>query len=52
MTQTIPLAIYDYTNTPGGDSMALALCAVSIVLSFAVLLFSEGLLSRFVRREP
>jgi molybdate transport system permease protein len=52
MTQTIPLAIYDYTNTPGGDSMALALCAVSIVLSFAVLMFSEGLLSRFARREP
>jgi molybdate transport system permease protein len=53
VTQTIPLAIYDYTNTPGGDRMALALCTVSIVLSFAVLLFNEGLLRRFSRRrEP
>jgi molybdate transport system permease protein len=25
VTQTIPLAIYDYTNTPGGDRMALRL---------------------------
>jgi molybdate transport system permease protein len=42
VTQTIPLAIYEYTNTPGGDRMALNLCLVSIVLSFAVLLLSEA----------
>ncbi len=42
VTQTIPLAIYEYTNTPGGDSMALSLCLVSIALSFIVLLVSEG----------
>jgi molybdate transport system permease protein len=42
VTQTIPLAIYEYTNTPGGDSMALSLCMVSIGLSFLVLLVSEG----------
>jgi molybdate transport system permease protein len=41
-TQTIPLAIYQYTSTPGGDRMALSLCLVSIVLSFAVLLLSEA----------
>ncbi|OHB32061.1 MAG: molybdenum ABC transporter permease subunit [Desulfuromonadaceae bacterium GWC2_58_13] len=53
VTQTIPLAIYDYTNTPGGDRMALSLCIVSVVLSFAVLLLNEGLLRRFSpRREP
>jgi ABC-type sulfate transport system permease component len=40
-TQTIPLAIYEYTSTPGGDKMALTLCLVSIVLSFTVLLVSE-----------
>ena len=50
VTQTIPLAIYDYTNTPGGDRMALALCAVSIVVSLIVLLFNEYLSGRF-RRE-
>ena len=42
VTQTIPLAIYEYTSTPGGDSMALNLCLVSIVLSFTVLLLSEA----------
>ena len=28
VTQTSPLAIYDYTNTSGGDRMALNLCLV------------------------
>lgn len=42
VTQTIPLAIYQYTSTPGGDAMALSLCMVSIVLSFSVLLISEA----------
>lgn len=42
VTQTIPLAIYEYTNTPGGDTMAMNLCLVSIVLSFTVLLLSEA----------
>jgi len=41
VTQTIPLAIYEYTSTPGGDAMAISLCLVSILLSFSVLLFSE-----------
>jgi molybdate transport system permease protein len=42
VTQTIPLAIYDYTNTPGGDARALTLCLVSIALSFTVLFFGEA----------
>ncbi|WP_269746542.1 molybdate ABC transporter permease subunit [Desulfogranum mediterraneum] len=42
VTQTIPLAIYEYTSTPGGDRMALTLCLVSIALSFTVLLVSEA----------
>lgn len=50
VTQTIPLAIYEYTNTPGGDRMALNLCLVSIVLSFAVLLLSEAA-SRGLKRR-
>ena len=41
LTQTIPLAIYQYTSTPGGDRMALTLCLVSISLSFTVLLISN-----------
>lgn len=50
VTQTIPLAIYDYTNTPGGDRMALSLCLVSIGLSFFVLLVSEAA-SRSIKRR-
>ena len=42
VTQTIPLSIYQYTSTPGGDAMALNLCMVSIALSFVVLLISEA----------
>jgi len=47
VTQTIPLAIYDYANTPDGDRMAMSLCLVSIALSFAVLLASEALARSF-----
>lgn len=50
ITQTIPLAIYEYTSSPGGDSMALSLCLVSIVLSFSVLLVSNTASKTFRRR--
>jgi len=51
LTQTIPLAIYEYTSVPDGDSMALSLCAVSIVLSFVVLLISEASQRSFRNEE-
>lgn len=51
ITQTIPLAIYDYTSTPGGDRMALGLCLVSILLSLTVLMFNEAVVRRFRKRE-
>ena len=51
MTQTIPLAIYDYAASPGGDRMALGLCAVSVVLSVVVLLFHEHLSRRMAKRD-
>jgi molybdate transport system permease protein len=44
VTQTIPLAIYDYSNTPGGEAGALSLCVLSIVLSYLVLMFNHLLL--------
>ena len=50
VTQTIPLAIYEYTSTPGGDRMALTLCLVSILLSFIVLLLS-GAASKSLDRK-
>jgi molybdate transport system permease protein len=50
-TQTIPLAIYQYTSTPGSDRMALSLCLVSIALSFFVLIISEAAARRMRGRQ-
>jgi molybdate transport system permease protein len=44
-TQTIPAAIYSYTQTPGGDAGALRLSLVAVALSLGALIVSE-LLSR------
>lgn len=49
VTQTIPMAIYDYTNTPGGETGALSLCLVSIGLSYLVLMLNEVFLRRYRR---
>jgi len=49
VTQTIPLAIYEYASSPSGDSMAMALCVVSVVISVAVLLFHEFLTRRMIK---
>jgi len=49
VTQTIPLAIYDYASSPGGDRMAMALCAVSVVISVVVLLLHEQLTRRMIK---
>lgn len=45
-TQTLPLAIYAFTQVPGGDVQALRLCILSIVLSLAALMASEVLVRR------
>lgn len=49
-TRTIPLAIYGYTQTAGGDALALRLCLISVALSLAALIASE-LLLRAARRR-
>ncbi|RXK84720.1 molybdate ABC transporter permease subunit [Chlorobaculum sp. 24CR] len=41
LTQTIPLAIYDYASSPTGTAMALSLCIVSVALSVSVLFLHE-----------
>lgn len=51
VTQTIPLAIYEYVSSPKGDVMAMALCLVSITISVAVLIFHEWLGRRMVRAD-
>ena len=45
-TQTIPLAIYTYTQTPSGDLQALRLSAIAVALSFAALVGSEWIARR------
>ena len=40
-TQTLPLALYSYTQTPGAEMMAARLCAVSIAIAIAALVVSE-----------
>jgi molybdate transport system permease protein len=45
-TQTLPLAIYSYTQVPGGDAQALRLCVISVILSLVALLASELLVRR------
>jgi molybdate transport system permease protein len=49
-TQTIPLAIYSLTQTPGGDPAALRLTAVSVILSLLALIASEMLARQIGRR--
>ena len=49
VTQTLPSAIYTFTQIPGGEAGALRLTLVSIALSFAALIASE-LLARPVAR--
>lgn len=50
-TQTLPLAIYNLTQSPGGDAAVLRLCAISVVLSLAALAGSEWL-NRRARGGP
>ena len=48
-TQTLPLAIYTFTQVPGGDAGALRLSAVAVVLSLVALAGSEWLTRRVER---
>ena len=45
-TQTLPLAIYTYTQTPAGDLQALRLSVIAVVLSFASLVVAEWIARR------
>jgi molybdate transport system permease protein len=49
-TQTLPSAIYTFTQVPGGDAGALRLTLISIAVSMAALLVSEGLARNVGRR--
>lgn len=49
-TQTLPSAIYAFTQVPGGDAGAMRLTIVSIAISVGALLASEALARRVSRR--
>jgi len=49
-TQTLPSAIYTFTQVPGGEGGALRLTVVSIAISVAALLASEWMARRVKRR--
>jgi molybdate transport system permease protein len=50
-TQTLPLAIYTFTQVPGGDAGALRLSLVAVLLSIFALATSEWLTRRSVRMQ-
>jgi molybdate transport system permease protein len=45
-TQTLPSAIYVFTQVPGGDAQALRLAAISVAISIGALVVSEALARR------
>lgn len=51
VTQTIPLAIYEYACSPASEQMALSLCLVSLTISVAVMYLHERFARKAARRN-
>jgi molybdate transport system permease protein len=51
-TQTIPSAIYNFTQMPDGDAGALRLSLIAVVISLAAVVVSEWLVRRAAHRGP
>ena len=49
-TQTIPLAMYNFIETPGAEAEAMRLCVISIVIALGSLMLSEWLTRASARR--
>jgi len=49
-TQTIPLALYTFTQVPDGEIGAMRLCIISIIIAMTALLCSELISRRFSAR--
>jgi molybdate transport system permease protein len=49
-TRTLPLAIYTYTQSPGGDDAAMRLSLIAVLLSLVALFASEVLVRKAARR--
>ena len=50
VTQTIPLAIYEYASSPTSEMMALSLCLVSVAISIVVLFLHEMMAKKMARK--
>ena len=50
-TQTLPLAIYTFTQVPAGDAQALRLSIIAVLLSLLALATSEWLTRRAARKQ-
>jgi molybdate transport system permease protein len=50
-TQTIPAAIYGYTQVPGGEAGALRLSLVAIAIALVAVMASEFLARRVVKER-
>jgi molybdate transport system permease protein len=50
-TETLPLAIYTFTQVPGGEMQAMRLSILAVILSIAALATSEWLTRRSARRR-
>lgn len=48
-TQTLPLALYTLTQMPGGETRAMRLCALSIIIAMTALILSEIMAKCFAR---
>jgi molybdate transport system permease protein len=49
-TRTLPLAIYTYTQLPGGDNAAIRLAVLSMLIALAALMVSDWLERKALRR--
>jgi len=50
-TLTLPTDIYQATQTPGGETRALALCAVAAIIALAAVLVSDALSRTVAKRR-
>ena len=48
-TRTLPLALYTFTQMPGGETGAMRLCIISIAIAMVALVISEYMAKRFSR---
>ncbi len=49
-TRTLPLALYTFTQAPGGETAAMRLCVLSIIISVMALALSENMNRRIQAR--